>query len=1199
MSLLRLNVLIKISGGSGGIKDYLENGQKQDRFYDRNQLDERVILNGDLKYTHQLIEDIENTGDKYFHITLAFKEDYISPDVLEKIDNDFKDFFLKAYRDDEVDYYSEVHLPKIKSYETADGQTIVRKPHIHIVIPRENLFSGKTFDPNIEFNIKYLDSFQEATNAKYGLSSPKDNLRTTFNSSSEMISRYKGDEFNGAGKEERAHILKLIIDKNPQSMNELKDLLSENGYEVKTRNNGKPDAYLNIKEVGKAKGINLKDSVFRDEFLSLNIDDKIAKINQAPEVKYHSAVEATQIQDKHLANLDEWNTYKALHCRYTRTMSQKQRELYKDLSIEEKTLHLETLQQKFYEKHQTKILESEIDEPRTNESILESIRENLDANERILTTIESDIARVGSIEVGNDRTKLKARLNRASEARHRDDITNSATIERPDPKSTALDEIGDQQSKVKIEVKYKNRLDEINQTLKAENLLELLAKSHGVNPDIYTVTKDKNGNDRIQCGNRNLTMVDFCTKELNLTFKESVKVLDNALNMQNDVKRETGYSFNQDKYLKQEYTKWLKDYKADKIKFTADITKATNDKRKEINSISRDEIKLIKDNPTLKFAEKKKLIGTLVMNRSIDLKALTTAKDHELKTLKRSYNLDMQNSYKVFLSEQAKSGDEIALLELRKLKADFTPSNKLNSINAVDNYKDFRLDFSYEIDKNGTILYKINDDVVIKDTGAKIEVVKTSEDNLKLSLDLAVNKFGKTIELTGSDEFRKEVVEFAIKNNYKLEFTDEFSKQYQIEHLAKLEQNTKLVAENQQTFSEHLEQNNDKYSVHESGKLTIINDGVAKEINLYKVKSIDDNQEFIVNARQLDYFNKDEKLNHIFEAKIVDDEIKFSITKESVLRNIAKAEILAEELQTFKSDVQAKYNVDEFVSEHTGALIKVGKDSNGEQFTLIKTEKGFERLFNDELADKLLMENMPMGSKISVLVPVQTTKEIEVTKELFKIERADKYLQLDDLQLKADLVLPRKPVMLEAMGEVISSGQIKTKAGNEVYLTKVKQPNGQVKSFFHNTKLKLAKGKFIYIRQTRGNKFDVVDLTEDKKSMDLKAQELMKSKGVKDLNFGTITKIGIANIRGKDLFYAEINSGQLSVKKYGAAIEEQIKTNNLKVGDEVATSKKPEIELKTVPDSKIEVKQLDLNIAEKVMEWVDIQLSRGGSSLEL
>ncbi|MBX9866327.1 MAG: hypothetical protein K2Y14_05390, partial [Burkholderiales bacterium] len=415
----------------------------------------------------------------------------------------------------------------------------------------------------------------------------------------------------------------------------------------------------------------------------------------------------------------------------------------------------------------------------------------------------------------------------------------------------------------------------------------------------------------------------------------------------------------------------------------------------------------------------------------------------------------------------------------------------------------------------------------------------------------------------------------------------------------KLEQNTKLVAENQQTFSEHLEQNNDKYSVHESGKLTIINDGVAKDINLYKVKSIDDNQEFIVNARQLDYFNKDEKLNHIFEAKIVDDEIKFSITKESVLRNIAKAEILAKELQTFKSDVQSKYNVDEFVSEHTGALIKVGKDSNGEQFTLIKTEKGFERLFNDELADKLLMENMPMGSKISVLVPVQTTKKIEVIKEVFKIERADKYLQLDDLQLKADLVLPRKLVMHEAMGEVISSGQIKTKAGNDVCLTKVKQPNGQVKSFFHDAKLKQTKGKFIYIRQTRGNKFDVVDLTEDKKSMDLKAQELMKSKGVKDLNFGTITKIGIANIRGKDLFYAEINSGQLSVKKYGASIEEQLKINNLKIGDEVATSKKPEIELKTVPDSKIEVKQLDLNIVEKVMERVDIQLSRGGSSLEL
>lgn len=721
-------------------------------------------------------------------------------------------------------------------------------------------------------------------------------------------------------------------------------------------------------------------------------------------------------------------------------MSRSQRELYKDLSVDEKSLHLETLQQKFYAKHQNKILESEIDEPRTNESILDDIGNNLksttnilNANERILTTIESDIARIASSEVGNNRAKLQARLDRASEARHRDDLGNSSTLERTDPKSTALDEIADTQNKSKVEVKYKNRLDEINQTLKAENLIELLAKSHGVNPAIYAITKDKNGNDRIQCGNRNLTMVDFCTKELNLTFKESVKILDNALNMQQDIKRETGYNFNQDKYLKQEYTKWLKDYKADKIKFTTDQYKLTNAKRKEINSIVKDEIKLIKSNSNLKLTEKKQLISTKIMQRNIDLKALTTAKDHELNTFNKAYNIDMQNSYKVFLSEQAKSGDEIALKELRKLKADFTPSGKtINSISATDNYTDFRLDFSYEIDKNGTILYKINDDVIIKDTGAKIEIVKTSEDNLKLSLDLAINKFGKSIELSGSDEFRKEVVEFAIKNNYKLEFIDEFSKQYQAEYLAELAQNTKLVAENKQVFNKHLDQNSTRYSVHESSKFTIINDGIAKEINLYKIKSTNDNQEFFVNSRQLDYFNKEDKLNNIFEAKIIDDELRFAITKESVLKNLARAEILAEELQTFKSEVKAQYNIDEFVSEHTGALIKVGKDFNGDQFTLVKTDKGFERLFNDELAEKILMEDMPMGSKISVLIPAQTTKEIEIAKELFKIERADKYLQLDDLQLRADLALPRKPIMSEALGEVISTGQITTKTGGVV-----------------------------------------------------------------------------------------------------------------------------------------------------------------------
>ena len=45
---MKRKMLIRINGGAGGIKEYLEDGQKKDRFYTRDELDERVILDGDL-----------------------------------------------------------------------------------------------------------------------------------------------------------------------------------------------------------------------------------------------------------------------------------------------------------------------------------------------------------------------------------------------------------------------------------------------------------------------------------------------------------------------------------------------------------------------------------------------------------------------------------------------------------------------------------------------------------------------------------------------------------------------------------------------------------------------------------------------------------------------------------------------------------------------------------------------------------------------------------------------------------------------------------------------------------------------------------------------------------------------------------------------------------------------------------------------
>jgi hypothetical protein len=135
-------MLIRRNSGKSGIKEYLENGQKHDRYFSRDELDERVILSGNLEIVDKIINSMETTGDKYFHITLSFKEDYIDSDVLAKINNEFREYYFKPFIDDEIHYYAEAHLPRLKSYTTIGDKNVYRKPHIHVIIPKINLLTN-------------------------------------------------------------------------------------------------------------------------------------------------------------------------------------------------------------------------------------------------------------------------------------------------------------------------------------------------------------------------------------------------------------------------------------------------------------------------------------------------------------------------------------------------------------------------------------------------------------------------------------------------------------------------------------------------------------------------------------------------------------------------------------------------------------------------------------------------------------------------------------------------------------------------------------------------------------------------------------------------------------------------------------------------------------------------------------------------
>ena len=80
-------MLLRAKGRHDGVKEYLEKGRKLGRDLERDELDERVILAGDLELTNSIIQsiDVAPNVDRYLSVTMSFKEDSVSRETLEAI----------------------------------------------------------------------------------------------------------------------------------------------------------------------------------------------------------------------------------------------------------------------------------------------------------------------------------------------------------------------------------------------------------------------------------------------------------------------------------------------------------------------------------------------------------------------------------------------------------------------------------------------------------------------------------------------------------------------------------------------------------------------------------------------------------------------------------------------------------------------------------------------------------------------------------------------------------------------------------------------------------------------------------------------------------------------------------------------------------------------------------------------------------
>lgn len=823
-------MLTRISGGTQGIKEYLENGQKQGRDFSRDELDERVILSGDLEATDAIIQRMDNDGEKYLHVTIAFKEDEIDRETLTAVVREFESFTFAAYDQDEYSFYAEAHMPRVKSYTNEQsGEFIERKPHIHVVIPKTNLLSEQHLNPFgvVEQNERFIDSFQEHINNKFGLASPKENRRLEFTGESEMISRYKGDVFEGQSKDLKGNILETMLTRKVDKYEDFKALLSEFG-ETKARNAGKEAEYQNVKAPESGKGVNLKEYVFSREFVELPDADKRKRLAADVQHKYETAGPPRKTPEELEANLKEWRQVRAKEVKYINSGNRKAYQEYREADKDGRKALLDAREARFYAKHRQEKnhatdkttgtdraarYDREYGYKRGAGRSIGAGRNDSVTNERGAANNRqrnpkpfgqkapaqslNSVRNLSSISVVSFAQRGEVFLqNHAPNQLEHSGAEPANGVRRPTdserrvtPTGRQADNVTSQLARDQQERKQgrstesQNEFQEIKARLDARRLLAELSQSHGVIPDKYEVTKAKDGSDRIKSGTRNLNVSDFLTKELNMPWKEAAKT------MRDSYTRQRGKEPEQEAKREPRRQLWV-EFQEDRKAKGMQQRSAQWDEQRMKERTSRDSIKKefyakrskAQGDRSLKPAERKAAVSIARMERLAKEAALRERVAIEREKMKAEQKKPAREQYREFLTDKAQGGDEQALAELRRMRPE--PAEKEKETDALVKPAERQTEqdrapiqraqaITYQVSRNGDVTYKRAGREVLRDAGRNVQMLQQDAQTIETGLRLAQQKFGSKLALSGPQDFQEKAARIAAEAGLKVEFTDQ------------------------------------------------------------------------------------------------------------------------------------------------------------------------------------------------------------------------------------------------------------------------------------------------------------------------------------------------------------------------------------------------------------------------------------------
>ncbi|EDC6115503.1 relaxase [Salmonella enterica subsp. enterica serovar Java] len=785
--------IVRVRGGNAGIAEYLREGQKQGRAFNRDELDLRVCLDGNLALTENIINAIpDKDQDRYLHITISFRENELPIETIENVVSEYKSLLLSAYTEEEFNFYAEAHLPKIKSITDRNtGEEKERKPHVHIVIPKQNLLTGGALDPVglYSHHEKYHDAIQEKLNIKFGLESPKDFVRITDDNQSLILSRVKADTFKGYRADVKKDIYNLVHDENIKNYDSFILSLQGKYSEVRVRNKGKANEYLAVKTSADSNYINLKSPIFQRQYIQ------------------ERRLEKPRLSSAQVERLiDDWKHRVSKEIKYVNKASKKFRQEYRAASFDEKKEIILNRERGFYETtgqrtNRTKSAQKSrnqnrfgrdtsdftvgLPEMRSGDMVPDFDGYEYSIGERRFNASQSRQSNVLLREI----PQASVDNGRAEESKHNglrrgargasyglDSVTASIGTAYNDKKIASSEgELAE----------FKN----IRLTLSGEHLLNRLSNTHGIDVSNYTVKQAKDGSARIGNGKVNLNVSDFLTKEMKFTWNEAKSYLRVAYDEQVSkemakakvkIPKEIWQDFNVN--YRPEYFGKIKELRK-QINYNCKVMRYES---KQAYWKERAEIFSRK----MSYADRKAALSIAVFNKLRHDKEVRQYQYEQRNLLSRfekvepeflitNYIQNKEGGYMARLTDMIEGVAEKNAFSSFEPEDAFTLKRHVNDVQQNEEFNEKRkrqlafADLTPHKQENGDVKYKSSLlATAFVDKGNKIEfpTLINDKDKIALGLELAAEKYKGKIQLTGLPGFKEKAIEIAAERGLEVEF---------------------------------------------------------------------------------------------------------------------------------------------------------------------------------------------------------------------------------------------------------------------------------------------------------------------------------------------------------------------------------------------------------------------------------------------